>query len=165
MAAPTLPSLHTSAVGHGVSLLPPEMIDSGRAGAFVAYGQNASVIIASRDAGYHSKPHRHAAEQINYLLSGEAWVFIEQEGFLMKPGDILRIPADTVHWAWVRGASEASVVEVHTPPLTADYAEGRVSLLTTAVEEGRVQHVGNQWVEDFDWRAVEQRVAGACYEA
>jgi hypothetical protein len=83
----------------------------------------------------------------------------------MKPGDILRIPADKVHWAWVRGASEASVVEVHTPPLTADYAEGRVSLLTTAAEEGQVQHVGNHWVEDFDWRAVEQRVAGACYEA
>lgn len=157
-------SLHVTASDHSVSLLPPEMIDAGHAGAQVVYGRDASVIIASRDAGYHSKPHRHAAEQINYLLAGEAWVFIEDEGFLMKAGDLLRIPADKVHWAWVRGEVSVSVVEVHTPPLTADYADGRTSLLLTAEEEAVVQHVGNHWVPDYDWRGVERRVVGVSYD-
>lgn len=147
-----------------VSLLPPELIDSGHAAAQVAYGIDASVILASRNGGYHSKPHAHAAEQINYMLTGEAWVFIETEGFHVKAGDLLRIPADKVHWAWVRSDEPASVLEVHTPPLTADYEVGRISLLTTEAEEAQVRHVGNRWAPEFDWRSVEKRVVGVCYE-
>lgn len=157
-------SLHATAGGPEVSLLPPEMLHTGHAGARVAYGLDASVIIASRNAGYHSKPHRHSAEQINYMLAGEAWVFIEDEGYLLRAGDLLRIPADKVHWAWVRGDSPVSVVEVHTPPLTADYADGRVSLLLSDAEEATVNHIGNHWVPEHDWRAVERRVVGAAHE-
>lgn len=157
-------SLHVASSGQDVSLLPPEMIDAGHARAQVVYGPDASVIIASRDAGYHSKPHRHSSEQINYLLTGEAWVFIEEDGYLMKAGDLLRIPGNKVHWAWVKGDMSVSVVEVHTPPLTADYEAGRVSLLLTDEEEARVEHTSNQWVQDFDWSAVERRVVGSCYE-
>ena len=51
---------------HGeVDLLPQDMLDSGNAKATVVFGREASIITAKRDIGYHSKPHAHAAEQVN----------------------------------------------------------------------------------------------------
>ena len=156
--------LHVKATSaRNVSLLSDSMVDSGSAMAMVAYGQSASVILATREAGYHSKPHRHEAEQINYILEGEAWVFIEDTGFHVGKGDLLRIPKGCVHWAWVTGTSKASVLEVHTPPLTADYSSGRISMLTDASEEDQVDHVSNTDAYDFDWQSVERRVVGKSY--
>jgi quercetin dioxygenase-like cupin family protein len=143
-----------------VSLLPPDMLDKGRADALVAYGKRSSLIIATRNPGYHSKPHRHAAEQLNYLLTGEVWVFTNTDGFLVRPGDILRIPENEVHWAWVQGTEPATVIEVHTPALTLDYAAGRRSLCVSEEEEQAVVHVGNEWVPDWDWRSIERRIVG-----
>lgn len=42
------------------------------------YGNNANLRMATRSAGYHSKPRRHDREQLSYSLDGEIWIFIEQ---------------------------------------------------------------------------------------
>ncbi len=56
------------------------------------YGNECSLMWATRAPGYHTTPHAHEAEQINYVLEGEIWFFVEEHGFLCKAGDFQRIP-------------------------------------------------------------------------
>jgi mannose-6-phosphate isomerase-like protein (cupin superfamily) len=56
------------------------------------YGNECSLMYATRAPGYHTTPHAHEAEQINYVLEGEIWFFVEERGFLCKAGDFHRIP-------------------------------------------------------------------------
>ena len=82
-----------------------------------AYGNESSLMMATRPPGYHTKPHMHVSEQINHVMEGEIWFFVEDQGYLCKKGDFHRIPANKVHWAWNRSQSDAVVVESHSPPL------------------------------------------------
>ena len=81
------------------------------------YGNECSLMIATRAPGYHTKPHQHESEQINYVMDGEIWFFVEDKGFHCKKGDFQRIPANTIHWAWNRSDEEATVAEAHAPGL------------------------------------------------
>jgi quercetin dioxygenase-like cupin family protein len=83
-------------------------------------GQNCSLTVASRSPGYHSEPHAHDCEQLNYVARGEIWVFIEHEAFHLAPGDFLRVPPGAVHWAWNRSQSDCELIELHTPGLVLD---------------------------------------------
>ena len=71
------------------------------------YGNECSLMIATRRPGYHTKPHQHESEQINYVMDGEIWFFVKDHGFLCKKGDFHRIPANTVHWAFNRSDKDA----------------------------------------------------------
>jgi quercetin dioxygenase-like cupin family protein len=82
-----------------------------------AYGNESSLMVATRPPGYHTKPHMHVSEQINHVMEGEIWFFVEDQGYHCKKGDFHRIPANKVHWAWNRSQSDAVVVESHSPPL------------------------------------------------
>ncbi|MEU6646656.1 cupin domain-containing protein [Saccharomonospora sp. NPDC046836] len=84
------------------------------------YGNSSSLMIATRPAGYHSEPHTHACEQLNWLKDGELWIFIGDRAFQLKAGDFLRIPAGEVHWAWNKSELPCTVVEVHTPGMQHD---------------------------------------------
>lgn len=79
------------------------------------FGNNVSVETALREPGYHSTPHQHEAEQINYVLEGEIWFFVEDQGFLCKKGDFSRIPAGKIHWAWNRSNQNSLIIEAHSP--------------------------------------------------
>ncbi|GGA56350.1 hypothetical protein GCM10011385_07310 [Nitratireductor aestuarii] len=81
----------------------------------MVYGNDCNMMIAVRGPGYHSHPHIHDAEQINYVTEGEVWVFINNDGFLMKAGDLCRIPRNAVHWAWNRSGGDVTLIEVHAP--------------------------------------------------
>ena len=81
------------------------------------YGNECSLMIATRRPGYHTKPHQHESEQINYVLDGEIWFFVKDKGYLCKKGDFHRIPANTVHWAFNRSDKDATVAEAHSPGL------------------------------------------------
>ena len=84
------------------------------------YGNSSSLMIATRPGGYHSVPHTHDCEQLNWLQSGRLWVFVEDRAFLMETGDFLRIPAGAVHWSWNKGAAACTLVEVHTAGMQHD---------------------------------------------
>lgn len=86
----------------------------------VVYGNSASLMIATRPAGYHSSPHIHDCEQLNWLQSGDLWVFVETRAYHLHTGDFLRIPAGERHWSWNRSAQPCTLVEVHSPGLHAD---------------------------------------------
>jgi quercetin dioxygenase-like cupin family protein len=130
----------------------------------MVYGNDCNMMLAVRAPGYHSHPHTHDAEQLNYLLEGEVWVFIEDDGFLMKKGDFCRIPRNAVHWAWNRGDTDCTLVEVHSPacdPLVRKnavglYAEGETPDLSTAVDTIRTSNI--------DPGEVEARVLGLTQE-
>lgn len=84
------------------------------------YGNASSLMIATRPSGYHSAPHTHACEQLNWLQSGQLWVFVEDRAFHMAAGDFLRIPAGDLHWSWNKGDEPCTLVEVHTPGMQHD---------------------------------------------
>lgn len=108
----------------------------------MVYGNDCNMMIATRGPGYHSHPHTHDAEQINYVTEGEVWVFINDSGFLMKAGDFCRIPRNAVHWAWNRSEGTVTLIEVHAPacdPLVRKnavglYFEDETSDLSTSVD-------------------------------
>ncbi len=155
-----------SALMIGLNDVPDTVLVSGKhlaggsIGAKIVYGKDASMIVATRQPGYHSKPHLHDAEQLNYVLAGELYVFIDHDGFLVKEGDLFRVPRNAVHWSWVQGAKPCVLLEMHAPPLTGDpgVADSAVALMDRAEEQVDVVRVRSEWPTDVDQDAVERRV-------
>ena len=83
-------------------------------------GTDWSLTIATRTPDYHSQPHFHDCEQINYVAAGEIWVFVEDRAYHLCRGDFLRIPPSAMHWAWNRSDADVELIEVHTPGLLLD---------------------------------------------
>ncbi len=111
-----------------------------------AYGNECSLMIALRKPGYHTKPHVHESEQINYIMDGEIWFFVEDKGFHCNKGDFQRIPANAIHWAWNRSANDALVAEAHAPALIGGHAgESAVGLF----EEGESPQVRGPGANKF----------------
>jgi quercetin dioxygenase-like cupin family protein len=81
------------------------------------FGTETSLLFAERAPGYHTKPHRHDSEQMNYIVAGEIWFYVDGHGYRCRPGDVMRIPRNKPHWAWNRGSEMAVVFESHSPPL------------------------------------------------
>lgn len=133
-------------------LVPTKHLSGGSVSAKIAYGKTCSLIHATRVPGYHSKPHKHDAEQLNYVLQGEVCVFIGDEVIHAKAGDIVRVPSNVIHWSWVRGNSPCSVIEMHTPSLLGDpgVLDAAVSLLGEEEEVEELSYVHSEYLPDFD---------------
>jgi quercetin dioxygenase-like cupin family protein len=124
------------------------------------YGNECSLMIATRKPGYHTKPHQHESEQINYVLDGEIWFFVEDKGFLCKKGDFHRIPANTVHWAFNRSDKDCTVAEAHAPGLIGGRAGENAAALFDDGETPQVRGPGvNQFVP-YDQDKAEARYFG-----
>jgi hypothetical protein len=83
---------------------------------------------------YHTFPHLHKNEQVNYILSGDIYFFIKTTPYHMKEGDFLRIPSMEPHWAWATGAKMCRVLEIHSPPNR--YEAGYKSIIVPMFDEG-----------------------------
>lgn len=94
----------------------------------IVYGTNSSLMIGSRPPGYHSKPHVHDCEQLNYVMQGELWLFIERKAYHLRAGDYLRVPPGKIHWSWNKGNEVSVLFEVHSPGLQADWTDIAVPL-------------------------------------
>jgi mannose-6-phosphate isomerase-like protein (cupin superfamily) len=127
------------------------------------YGNASSMMIATRPAGYHSRPHLHDCEQLNWLQSGQLWVMIEDRAVLLHAGDFLRIPAGARHWSWNRFDEPCVLVEVHTPglhddPLVSSFAVG---LFDDGEAPDFLGSPANEFLpedSDFDPRVAERQV-------
>ena len=115
-------------------------------------GSDSSLTIATRTPGYHSQPHFHDCEQINYVTAGEIWVFVEDRAFHLRPGDFLRIPPSAMHWAWNRSDQDVELIELHTPGLLLD---GVIPVALLDESEVARELVPSGW-GPTDLRAVEQ---------
>lgn len=125
----------------------------------MVYGEDTGLMVAKRDQGYHSKPHYHDCEQFNYILDGELWFFIEEEGYLCRKGDIVRVPRNAIHWVWVRDPNGCTMLETHTAPLTGDpkLANGAVALAHKDEDFSEPIGVDNTFTDYENLEAVEKR--------
>jgi len=123
-----------------------------------AYGNECSLMYAVRFPGYHTTPHAHDAEQINYVLEGEIWFFIEERAFHCKKGDFHRIPGGKIHWAWNRSQADTIVVEAHAPGLVGGkQQEGSVALFDEG-EKRQVRGPSENKFVSYDWQGVERKI-------
>jgi mannose-6-phosphate isomerase-like protein (cupin superfamily) len=142
-------------------LVPAKHLSSGSIGARIAYGTDMSLLIAERQPGYHSKPHLHDAEQLNYVLAGELWVFVEDTGFHARQGDVFRIPRNAMHWSWVQGDVPCVLLETHAPALIGDPGvKDTAHALLSDDERREAVAIGSVWPTDIDRDAVEARMLG-----
>ena len=126
-----------------------------------AYGTECSLMHAVRAPGYHTTPHAHAAEQLNHVLQGEIWFFVENQAFHCRAGDFHRVPSNKIHWAWNRSDADAVVVEAHSPALVAGpQSEGSIGLFGDGEKAVPREPSQNNFVP-FDWQSVERKTFGA----
>jgi quercetin dioxygenase-like cupin family protein len=122
-----------------------------------AYGNESSLMVAVRPPGYHTRPHAHVSEQINHVLDGEIWFFVEEQGYRCKKGDFQRIPANRVHWAWNRSNANATVVESHSPPLVGGEIREGAAALFDENETPQLRGPGDNQFVAYDSEKVEGR--------
>ncbi len=141
-------------------LVPAKFLSGGSVGAQIAYGMESSLMVATRQPQYHSKPHFHDCEQLNYVLEGELYIFVDDDGFLARKGDVFRIPRNAIHWSWVQGNTPCVLLEVHTPPLIGDPGVTDTALALIGDDESRdaIVAVPSHWPDGFDRDAVEKKV-------
>jgi len=141
-------------------LVPAKHLAGGAVTAKIAYGKDASLMVATREPGYHSKPHLHDCEQLNYVLAGELYVFIDDTGFLVREGDVFRVPRNATHWSWVQGATPCVLLEVHAPALIGDpgITDTAVALIDESEGSDDIVKIGSQWPADVDQARIEARV-------
>jgi mannose-6-phosphate isomerase-like protein (cupin superfamily) len=138
--------LHVPAEQVPVTVVPMR-VSGGELRTRQVFGRQSSLIIASRSGGYHSLPHSHDCEQLNYVQAGEIWVFVEDTACPLRAGDFLRIPAGAVHWAWNRGQDDCELIEVHSPGLLLPGAGGAPRLLADTEQDAGVDAVPNEWAD------------------
>jgi len=112
-------------------------LHSGDMKTLFVYGNEANLMIATRSGGYHSIPHRHVPEQLNYVIEGELWIFIGDRCWHLRKGDFLRIPGNELHWAWNRSDGPCVMAQVHAPVLDPDSRAGTFALF----DEGETPNV------------------------
>lgn len=144
------------------NLVPAKYLSGGSIGAQIAYGRESSIMVATRQPQYHSKPHAHDSEQLNYVLEGELYVFVGEDGFLARKGDVFRIPRNVVHWSWVQGTTPCVLLETHTPPLIGDpgVTDTARALIANGETHDDIVAVASQWPPDFDRDEIERNVMG-----
>jgi mannose-6-phosphate isomerase-like protein (cupin superfamily) len=100
----------------------------------LVHGATASLMVATRPGGYHSRPHTHDCEQLNLVQEGELHVYCVERAYHLRPGDVLRIPAGAVHWSWNRTDAPCVLIEVHAPGLQRD--PGLTSIAVGLFDDG-----------------------------
>ncbi len=142
------------------NLVPAKFLSGGSIGAKIAYGKEASIMLATRQPQYHSKPHSHDSEQLNYVLEGELYVFVGDNGFLACKGDVFRVPRNVIHWSWVQGTTPCVLLETHTPPLIGDAGVTDTARALIGDGESRegIVAVPSHWPDGFDRDAIERKV-------
>lgn len=135
-------SVHTTALGSSAA---------GKLTSKVVHGLAHNLMLATRVGGYHSKPHTHDCEQINFLVKGDMWGFTPDRAFHRRSGDLTIVPRNTPHWAWVPSDGETILLEVHSPVLGS--AVNRKALLRESEKNTPFRVVRNMvpWNADELW--------------
>ena len=115
-------------------------------------GRFANLMVAHRPPGYHSRPHAHDAEQLNYVAEGEVWFFVGDRGWHLRQGDFFRVPRGAVHWMWNRTGWALALIEAHSPSMVDDplFASFGVRLLDSDEDPRLPEGAINSMVPTFD---------------
>ena len=135
-------------------------LHSGSMKTLFVYGSEANMMVATRSPGYHSKPHKHLPEQLNYVVEGELWIFIVDKAYHLKKGDFLRIPGNLLHWAWNRGSVPCTMVQAHAPVLAPESRAGTFGLFDDD-EKPQIRKSPPSETLDIDVSEIERRAMAA----
>lgn len=124
------------------------------------YGNESSLMLATRPGGYHSRPHKHDTEQMNYVIDGEIWVFVEDAFFLVKAGDFYRVPRNAVHWGWITSDKPCTILEVFAPAYISSMRPSVVGLFDDGETPQPLQTIQTDHVSD-DYRKIEEKLPTA----
>ncbi len=145
----------------GAQALP---VHSGGMKTLFIYGNDQNMMVATRSPNYHSKPHKHDCEQLNYCASGEIWIFVDDKGYHLQEGDFFRVPRNKLHWAWVKGTKPCVLIQSHAPVLAPNTRHGTVGLFDEN-ETPNINATPPQESIDIDVSDIERKVMGAAYNA
>jgi quercetin dioxygenase-like cupin family protein len=120
-------------------------------------GDESSLMLATRPGGYHSRPHKHDTEQMNYVIDGEIWVFVEKEFFLVKAGDFYRVPRNAVHWGWITSDKPCTILEVFAPTYVSDSHRNVVPLFAGGEKPAPIKDIQTEHVSD-EYRKIEEKL-------
>jgi quercetin dioxygenase-like cupin family protein len=123
----------------------------------IVYGNESSLMLATRPGGYHSRPHKHDTEQMNYVIDGEIWVFVEDQFFLVKAGDFYRVPSNAVHWGWITSDQPCTILEVFAPTYVAGSHENVVPLFAEGEMPRPLKAIETVSVSD-EYRKIEEKL-------
>ncbi|MEI6103299.1 MAG: cupin domain-containing protein [Methanothrix sp.] len=83
----------------------------------VASGKNASVNLVMGPSGSILKMHYHQySDEITYCIKGQAVMNVSGKELVMKSGDLMYIPALTLHGSEVTGNETLQLISIFTPP-------------------------------------------------
>ncbi len=83
----------------------------------VASGKNASVNLVMGPTGSILKMHYHQySDEITYCIKGQAVMNVSGKELVMKAGDLMYIPALTLHESEVTGNETLQLISIFTPP-------------------------------------------------
>jgi len=115
----------------------------------MVYGKNTDFMYGKFPDGSRSSPHFHICEQINFVQEGKIWMFVEDEAFLLGPGDFHRIPPKKVHWSRVE-EGPVVITEAHSPPMIGDDWSTAVGLFGDDEDPTPEESARNIWAsEDY----------------
>lgn len=79
-------------------------------------GEHLQLMMVELPVGYANLPHRHASEQVGYVLAGTIVYDIEGARIRCRAGDSYRIPPGRAHSIEVVGEEAARLLECFSPP-------------------------------------------------
>ncbi len=83
----------------------------------VASGKNASVNLVMGPPGSVLKLHYHQySDEMTYCIKGQAVMNVSGKQLVMKVGDLMYIPALTIHGSEVTGNGTLQLISIFTPP-------------------------------------------------
>lgn len=78
-------------------------------------GDGATLALHRLAPGHEPKPHQHPNEQIVYILEGQIRFHIDGESIVLGAGQLLVVPANTMHWGEVVGDVPVLNLDIFTP--------------------------------------------------
>jgi quercetin dioxygenase-like cupin family protein len=78
-------------------------------------GETMALLEVRMRAGVSSSLHAHAHESLLYVVSGRLRTTVNDETFVLAPGDVCRHPRDAIHR--VEALEDTVFVEVKSPPI------------------------------------------------
>jgi quercetin dioxygenase-like cupin family protein len=122
-------------------------------------GDECTLMLATRPGGYHSRPHKHDTEQMNYVIDGEIWVFVEDRFFLVQAGDFYRIPRNAVHWGWITSDQPCTILEVFAPAYVSSAHQNVAGLYADGERPKPIADIQTEYVSE-EYLKIEQTLPG-----
>jgi unsaturated pyranuronate lyase len=101
-------------VGFGTFAALPEEQTSEKISRRILSGDQGMIVWWSIGAGHHVESHRHANEQIVWMLKGNMEFRLGTEQRVCGGGDVVVIPGDVEHEAWF--LEDTEVIDFFAPP-------------------------------------------------